>query len=77
MGILNERPPIHHAPQFRDPHTEIPAYIQAKGGELYKATGGIPTFLVCFLARKPCEEYAIVKRFGDVDKGIPTQWSVF
>lgn len=29
--------------------------------------------IVCFLPRKACDEYAIVKKFSDVEKGVATQ----
>lgn len=75
MVLGMEQPPIFHAPmdRFTNPATDIPSYILAMGGELVKKTGKKPAMIICFLARKPCEEYAIIKRFGDVEKGVPTQ----
>ncbi|ORY48823.1 Piwi domain-domain-containing protein [Leucosporidium creatinivorum] len=69
LSIRDQRPPIHYVPR----NSDINVYILSKGAELVRTAGGPPQMLICFLPRKPCDEYATIKRFGDVDKGVATQ----
>ncbi|ORY67946.1 Piwi domain-domain-containing protein [Leucosporidium creatinivorum] len=69
LSIKDQRPPIHYVPR----NSDINAYILSKGSELVRSAGGPPQMLICFLPRKPCDEYATIKRLGDVDKGVATQ----
>lgn len=45
----------------------------SKGSELVKETGIPPQMIICFLPRKPCDEYAAIKKFGDIEMGVATQ----
>lgn len=65
ITISNPRPAIHHVPRGVLP-PKIKDYVR----EMARAAnlGGFPQLIVCFLARKPCEEYAAIK----VRRRIPT-----
>ncbi|BGP10139.1 hypothetical protein JCM10049v2_006022 [Rhodotorula toruloides] len=71
MGITyaNPRPPIHYAPRGAD----TAAFMREKGMEMMQEQGGPPQLIVCFLPRKPCSEYAEIKKFGDQQVGCATQ----
>ncbi|KAM0790571.1 hypothetical protein ACM66B_004439 [Microbotryomycetes sp. NB124-2] len=71
MRIKNQRPDIHYVPASA--RGNIPGFIQQKGSELVRKENGPPQMVVCFLPRKPCDEYGVIKRFGDVEKGVATQ----
>ncbi|SCV71313.1 BQ2448_2901 [Microbotryum intermedium] len=69
IHVRDSRPAINYAPAMS--LANIPAYFRetVKGLGL----GGAPQLLVIYLARKPCDEYAAIKRFGDLDVGVATQ----
>ncbi|BGP26544.1 hypothetical protein JCM10295v2_005497 [Rhodotorula toruloides] len=71
MGItyIDPRPPIHYAPRGAD----TAAFMREKGMEMTQDQGGPPQLIVCFLPRKPCSEYAEIKKFGDQRVGCATQ----
>ncbi|KAK4057062.1 hypothetical protein OIO90_001962 [Microbotryomycetes sp. JL221] len=71
MQIKNAQPVIHYVPP--NARGNIPGFIQQKGSELVRSEGGPPQMIVCYLPRKPCDEYGVIKRFGDVEKGVATQ----
>ncbi|SCZ91253.1 BZ3500_MvSof-1268-A1-R1_Chr1-2g01288 [Microbotryum saponariae] len=69
IKVRDSRPAINYAPALSP--ANIPAYFRetVKGLGL----GGAPQLLLIYLARKPCDEYAAIKRFGDLDVGVVTQ----
>ncbi|KAL8292907.1 hypothetical protein RQP46_000601 [Phenoliferia psychrophenolica] len=69
LNITNQRPAIHYVPRGCD----IAGFILSKGAELVQKEGRPPQMLICYLPRKPCDEYGVIKRFGDVEKGVATQ----
>lgn len=61
----NPRPPIVYAPPMNA--AAIAGFIR---DEAKKAgLGGPPQLLLCYLARKPCDEYAAIKVSSAFEKG--------
>ncbi|GAA5840147.1 hypothetical protein JCM11251_000616 [Rhodosporidiobolus azoricus] len=69
MRIGNRQPDIHYVPRGMD----VPTYIKEKGFEMMQNEGGPPDLVLCFLPRKPCDQYGEIKRFGDITMGVATQ----
>ncbi|SCZ89482.1 BZ3500_MvSof-1268-A1-R1_Chr1-1g01209 [Microbotryum saponariae] len=69
IQVRNPRPAINYAPPMS------PANIGTYFRETVKGLGlgGPPQLLLIYLARKPCDEYGAIKRFGDLDVGVATQ----
>ncbi|GAA5913476.1 hypothetical protein JCM6882_001971, partial [Rhodosporidiobolus microsporus] len=69
LHIGDKQPPIHYVPRGGD----VPTTIRELGSQLMQSHGGPPDLVVCFLPRKPCDQYGEIKRFGDVTMGVATQ----
>jgi eukaryotic translation initiation factor 2C len=72
MGVKEDHPRIFYVPQNIAPG-RISEYFKT----MIKGTGlsGPPSLIVCYLDRKPSVEYAMIKRFGDIETGVATQVS--
>ncbi len=72
MGVKEDHPRIFYMPHNVAPH-QIGNFFKAT----IKGTGlsGPPGLVVCYLDRKPSVEYAMIKRFGDIETGVATQVS--
>lgn len=72
MAVKQDAPAI-----FYVPHNVPPAHIGVWFRSTIKGTGlsGPPSLIVCYLDKKPSGEYAMIKRFGDIETGVATQVS--
>ncbi|ORY67956.1 Piwi domain-domain-containing protein [Leucosporidium creatinivorum] len=68
IRVMTQQPTIVYGPGV---HPDRVA--QFMKDEAKKVFRDIPQLFVCYLPRKPCDEYAAIKRFGDQDVGIATQ----
>ena len=71
LSVTNQRPPIEYVPAMQP--DMIAKFIKDTAQRI--KMGGPPQLLVCYLKGKgkSTDEYAAIKRFGDLDVGVATQ----
>lgn len=70
VQVVKQQPEIIYVPQNVRADS-VGTFIRNEAKKL--GFNAPPQLIVCYLSRKPCDEYGAIKRFGDLDVGVATQ----